>query len=92
VEDQGRAVTDHVVVTPEAPLAGIAGEVGFAAGDELVTESRAAELFGVSLRTLQAWRRNGTGPEFVRLSCRSIRYRHADLVAWVNARLKPRRE
>jgi hypothetical protein len=89
VEDQGRAVTERVVATPKTPVAPAASEVAapFAAGDELVTESRAAEIFGVSLRTLQGWRRNGTGPEFIRLSCRSIRYRRADLVAWVNERL-----
>ena len=91
MEDQGRAVTDHVAPTPEALLARVAGEVPFAAGDELVTEARAAEIFGISLRTLQGWRRNGTGPGFVRLSCRSIRYRRADLITWVNSHFEPRR-
>lgn len=77
MEDQGRAVTDHVVVTPEVLLARVAGEVPFAAGDELLTESRAAELFGVSLRTLQAWRRQGTAPGS--FGCRAARFATGEL-------------
>jgi predicted DNA-binding transcriptional regulator AlpA len=61
-----------------------------AADDTLMSEAQAAALLGVTQRTLQGWRRNGAGPGFVRLTARSVRYRRADLVGWVNARLQAR--
>jgi hypothetical protein len=53
-----------------------------------MTEARTAVFLAISLRTLQTWRRSRVGPRFVRLSCRSIRYRRADLMAWMIARLE----
>ena len=50
----------------------------------LLTEDQAAELLALSVRTLQAWRLRGTGPRFVRAG-RAIRYRKADLTAWINS-------
>jgi hypothetical protein len=38
-------------------------------------------LLGLSSRTLQAWRSQGTGPAYVRAG-RAIRYRRSDLVNW----------
>jgi hypothetical protein len=53
--------------------------------EALLTEVDAADLFKLSIRTLQAWRSKGIGPAFVRLG-RAVRYRRADLLAWLNAR------
>ena len=39
-----------------------------------------------SARVLEAWRRNGSGPPFIRVSSRCIRYHRADLDAWINER------
>ena len=50
--------------------------------DALLVEVRAAELLGVSTRTLQAWRSQGCGPPFVRVG-RAIRYRRRDLLSWI---------
>lgn len=43
------------------------------AGDRRLTVEEAAELLSVSVKTLEAWRRLGKGPEFVKLG-RSVRY------------------
>lgn len=52
--------------------------------DALLAEVYAAELLGLSSRTLQAWRTKGIGPAFVRAG-RAIRYRRRDLIAWMDA-------
>jgi excisionase family DNA binding protein len=52
--------------------------------DALLDELQAAQLLGLSSRTLQAWRAKGEGPPFVRAG-RAIRYRRRDLMAWVDA-------
>ncbi|WP_099591621.1 helix-turn-helix transcriptional regulator [Paramylibacter kogurei] len=54
--------------------------------NKLVNEREAASILCYSVRALQNWRHRGGGPDFVRVSARSIRYRRADLDAWVTAR------
>jgi excisionase family DNA binding protein len=49
---------------------------------ELLNEAQAADYLNVSARTLQAWRVQGRGPLFTKLS-RAVRYRRADLDAYV---------
>ena len=53
----------------------------------LVTEKTAAEMLGVTTRSLQAWRYKGGGPPFVRISARCVRYRISDLKAWTAKRI-----
>ncbi len=54
---------------------------------KLLTARQAGELLGVSPETLERWRGAGTGPAFVKLSGRYIRYQQDDLEAFVqNAR------
>jgi len=48
-----------------------------------LTEKDAARLLAISHRTLQAWRRIGTGPSFVKLG-RAVRYRKHDILAWAD--------
>jgi len=50
--------------------------------ESLLSEIHAAELLGVSSRTLQAWRSRNEGPPFVRMG-RAVRYRRQDLLAWI---------
>lgn len=57
--------------------------------DRLINEIVAANFLGYSVRALQNWRVRGGGPEFVKVSARSIRYRRRDLIAWAEARLVP---
>ncbi len=54
---------------------------------KLLTARQAGELLGVSPETLERWRGAGTGPAFIKLSGRYIRYRQDDLEAFIqNAR------
>lgn len=54
--------------------------------DLLFREDRAADLLDVENRTLQAWRRKGTGPRYVRISARCIRYSRRELLRWIQER------
>jgi len=56
--------------------------------DQLLREPEAAKLLGFTVRALQNWRLRGGGPVFVKVAGRSVRYRRADLVAWVRARIR----
>ncbi len=56
--------------------------------DIFLNEARAAELLSVNPRTLQQWRLRGTGPKFVRISTRCVRYRYRDLMAWADRLLR----
>ncbi|MCQ4164700.1 helix-turn-helix transcriptional regulator [Tahibacter harae] len=48
----------------------------------LLPPKKAAVYLAVSVRALEEWRRKGAGPEFIRAG-RGIRYRLADLDAWI---------
>lgn len=50
--------------------------------DRLLNEKEAADLTGLAIRTLQAWRVRGEGPRFVKVG-RAVRYRRRDVVAWI---------
>ena len=56
--------------------------------EALLTEVQAADLLQVTPRALQKWRATGTGPRYVRISCRCVRYRRRDLIAWTESRLR----
>ena len=56
--------------------------------DALLTEQQASALLGITARALQKWRSKGSGPSFVRISSRCIRYRRRDIVDWAAERLK----
>lgn len=53
----------------------------------VMNEKDAANYLGLTARALQAWRYQGRGPKFVRVSARCVRYRVADLDAWLEARI-----
>jgi len=56
--------------------------------DALLTEEQAAAFIGVTRRAMQAWRINCSGPKYVRISSRCIRYRKANLIEWSKNRLQ----
>ena len=56
--------------------------------DFLMRERDCARLLAVTRRALQEWRRRGTGPRFVRISGRCVRYRKQDVLAWAAARVR----
>ena len=88
--ERAKAGADHILATPGTLAASGAAEpdASLVFGDRLVSEAEAAALLGIAQRTLQGWRRRGGGPQFLRLSRRSIRYRRDDLAAWIVARLQ----
>ena len=49
--------------------------------ERLLNEIQAADLLRLSSRTLQAWRSQGVGPEYVKAG-RAVRYRRSALIAW----------
>ena len=53
----------------------------------LLTQREAALALRCSERSLERMRVSGLGPKFVRVLARSIRYRVADLEAWIAARV-----
>lgn len=54
---------------------------------DLIDEREAASILCYSVRALQNWRHRGGGPDFVKVSSRSIRYRRTDLEKWIVARI-----
>ena len=53
--------------------------------DVILTESEAARRLGVSVSGLRKWRREQTGPQFIRIG-RLIRYSLDDLQGWLELR------
>jgi excisionase family DNA binding protein len=53
--------------------------------DELVDRVTAAQLLGVSPRTLDRWKNKGDGPSRLTIG-RKVRYRRSSLEAWVAGR------
>ncbi|MBK3736776.1 helix-turn-helix domain-containing protein [Azospirillum brasilense] len=56
--------------------------------DKLCSVDEAAELLGVAPQTLAHWRVRGTGPRYITLSARCVRYRASDIQLWLNDREK----
>lgn len=54
----------------------------------LIRETEAADFLGYTVRALQNWRVRGGGPKFIRVSNRSIRYRRADLIEWIESKTR----
>jgi excisionase family DNA binding protein len=52
----------------------------------LLTQKEAATLLRLSERTLERLRVSGTGPQYLKAG-RLVRYREADLEAWISARV-----
>ena len=57
---------------------------GLHATSRPLTEREVADLLGLSVATLRAWRHRGQGPRFLRLG-RAVRYLPADLETFVRA-------
>jgi predicted DNA-binding transcriptional regulator AlpA len=53
---------------------------------ELLNEQDVSTLTKVPRATLRAWRCRGSGPPFLRLSARTVRYRRDQVDAWLRSR------
>ncbi len=51
----------------------------------LLNEREVARIIGTTPRFLQQRRQAGTGPRFLRLSHRCVRYRKSDIDAWLDS-------
>ena len=54
---------------------------------ETLTSKKAASYLGISEAALRLWRSHGEGPRYFRAGEKLVRYRRADLDAWIEARL-----
>ncbi len=50
--------------------------------NSLIDEKVAAAFLGLEPRTMQSFRQRGSGPKFIKISSRCLRYRRADLKTW----------
>lgn len=57
----------------------------------LLTRAQAAEMLAISPRTLERYDRTGTGPGYVRIGSRMVRYDPAACRAWAASRSFPHR-
>lgn len=55
-------------------------------GDQAGNTHWAADLLGLSPKTLELMRHQGCGPKYIRLSPRTIRYLKSDIFAWLRER------
>jgi predicted DNA-binding transcriptional regulator AlpA len=53
---------------------------------ELLTSEEAARMLGCRECTLALWRHRKTGPAYVRVGGRLIRYRRRDVLRWICSR------
>ena len=58
-----------------------------AAGSDMLTTQQAARILGLSPFTLNKWRLYGHGLRFIKLG-RAVRYRRADVMAYMASRTK----
>ena len=54
---------------------------------DTLTPKQAAKYMGISEGALRLWRSEGKGPRHFRAGEKLVRYRRADLDAWIEARL-----
>jgi len=52
---------------------------------QLLNTEQAAALLGVNSIIMETWRRKGTGPRFVRINSKCVRYRLGDLADFQDA-------
>ena len=51
----------------------------------LLTPAEVAQLLRINVETLGVWRKQGSGPRFLRLGERKVRYRASDVESWLTA-------
>ena len=53
---------------------------------KLLTTQQTAEMIGVRPATLRGWRCSKTGPPFIRITARSVKYDEAEILKYIAAR------
>ena len=54
--------------------------------DNVLTEAETARVIGASASGVRKWRREGSGPPYIRIGSRLIRYSAEDVQAWLDNR------
>ena len=54
--------------------------------DRLIDTAAFAEWVGVSICYARQMRVHGGGPKFIKLTAKTVRYRAADVIEWINSR------
>jgi predicted DNA-binding transcriptional regulator AlpA len=60
-----------------------------ASDEDMLPSSEVSMMLGLSLAVLKKLRKQKKGPRFYRLSHRTVRYRRADVLAWLADRASP---
>lgn len=55
------------------------------APETFLTVDELAERYGVPVTTVYKWNQRRTGPRFLKIGPRHVRYRLADVIAWEKA-------
>ena len=63
------------------------GAISMTDQESTLSPLRAAKYLGISEASLRLWRSEGRGPRHFRAGEKLIRYRRADLDAWIEERL-----
>jgi excisionase family DNA binding protein len=58
---------------------------------QTITPEQLSQILGVPEKTLERWRKQGTGPRFIRAG-RHVRYRRADVAEWMDQHVVEPRE
>ena len=54
---------------------------------DLLSDREVADLLNIAVKTVQNWRWKGEGPRAIKLGKRAVRYRRADVEAFIEAGL-----
>ena len=57
--------------------------------DRLMTSTEVANILRVSSQSLKMWRKNGTGPPWIKVNQTTVRYSQNSLYKWLNCDCKP---
>lgn len=52
--------------------------------EKLLTSEEVAQIVGVGTEQVKIWRSNGQGPKYLKLGHRTVRYKRADVEAWLD--------
>lgn len=56
--------------------------------DKLLTIDEVCDRLSVSRGALAQLRYEGTGPKFIKLTAKAVRYRESDIEAWLDGRVR----
>jgi predicted DNA-binding transcriptional regulator AlpA len=51
--------------------------------DRLISGRELSDMLNISLCTLSKWRRFGSGPKFIRVNKKCVRYQIGDVLDWI---------